>query len=349
MAPESGKPNPSLEDLAFEEGFRFDFFQAVRLLESICPDRQQVGGSASPADEVVRFRSRVALAFPASAVEGIERTGEDACGARMTVNFMGLAGVLGVLPWHYTEAILDRMRRRDFALGDFLDVFNHRLISLFYRAWEKYRFSIGFERNQRGGGYDPFSLILFDLIGMGTEGLRGRVEFGDEATLFYAGLLGQHPRSASALGNILNDYFGVAVEVVQFVGQWLEITDENRTRLGEANNVLAESAVAGTRIWDQQAKFRLRVGPLGAPEFGRMLPGGNACRPFIQMTRYCSGQEFDFDVQLVLKAPDVPSCRLGDANARLGFSTWLKTGEFERDADQVVFTGALTRLGAFPG
>ena len=348
MAAESGKPNPSVEDLLFDEGFRFDFFQAVRLLETIRPDRQRVGGTAGPADEVARFRSRVALDFPASEVDGVER-GEDGAGARMTVNFMGLAGVVGVLPWHYTETILERIRRGDSALREFLDIFNHRLISLFYRAWEKYRFSIGFERNPRRGEFDPFTLILFDLVGIGTGGLRGRVEFGDEAPLFYAGQLGQHPRSASALGNVLSDYFGVAVEVAQFVGQWLEITDENRTRLGQANNVLGESVVAGARIWDQQAKFRLRVGPLGANDFDRMLPGGDTHRAFIEMTRYCSGQEFDFDVQLVLKAAEVPYCRLGDANARLGFSTWLKTREFERDADQVVFTGALTRLGAFAG
>jgi type VI secretion system protein ImpH len=246
--------------------------------------------------------------------------------------------------------MLERARRPDDALRDFFDLFNHRLISLFHRAWEKYRFHTAFERTVKaGGGYDPFSLHLFDFIGMGTGGLRGRLEFGDEALLFYAGLLGQHPHSASALGNMLSDYFAVPVTVTQFVGQWLEITVENRTQLGEANNVLGATAVAGSRIWDQQAKFKLRIGPLSFAEFNRLLPGGIIHRPFVQMTRYASGQEFDFDVQLVLKAPEVPWCHLGDPRARLGFSTWLKVAEFDRDADQVVFSGGLTRLGALPG
>ncbi|HJU29024.1 MAG TPA: type VI secretion system baseplate subunit TssG [Candidatus Binataceae bacterium] len=349
MAAASGKPNPSLEDILFEEGFKFDFFQAVRLLETIDRDRERVGGAAGPREEAVRFRSHVALAFPPSAIDAIERGDDDGPPARMTVAFMGLAGVVGVLPWHYTETIIERMRRRDFALADFLDLFNHRLIALFYRAWEKYRFSIGFERNWRDGRGDPFSLMLFDFIGMGTAGLRGRLAFGDEALLFYAGLLGQRPRSASALANILSDFFGVGVKVEQFVGQWLDITEENLTRLGEANSVLGESAVAGTRIWDQQAKFALRVGPLDAREFDSLLPTGERHRAFIQMARYCSGQEFDFNVRLALKASEVPWCRLGDRDARLGYSTWLKTREFERDADDVVFTGALTRLGALPG
>jgi type VI secretion system protein ImpH len=263
---------------------------------------------------------------------------------------MGLMGPVGVLPRHYTELMLERVRRHDYVLRDFLDLFNHRLISLFHRAWEKYRFPVAFERTGKAAGsYDSFALHLFDSIGMGTGGLRGRLEFGDEALLFYAGLLGQHPRSASALGNMLGDYFAIPVEVAQFVGQWLDITAENRTRLGDANNALGSTAVAGTRIWDQQAKFKLRLGPLSYAQFNRLLPGGDLHRPLIQMARFASGQEFDFDLQLVLKAPEVPWCRLGDWQARLGFSSWLKVAEFDRDADQVVFSGGLTSLGALPG
>jgi type VI secretion system protein ImpH len=128
----------------------------------------------------------------------------------------------------------------------------------------------------------------------------------------------------------------------------LAITAENQTRLSasDINNQLGVSAVAGTRVWDQQAKFILRVGALSYTDFCRFLPHGDAFRPLIELARYCSGQEFDFDVQLILKAPEVPWCRLG--SGQLGFTSWLKTCEFERDADQVVFSGGLTRLGALP-
>jgi type VI secretion system protein ImpH len=350
MAPQSGRSDPPLRDVLFEEPFRFDFFQAVRLLELAYPERKPVGRSARPSEEAVRFRSHVSLSFPPSAIQDLEQPREDDGPARLTAAFMGLAGPLGVLPRHYTELLIERIRRHDYALRDFFDLFNHRLISFFHRAWEKYRFPVAFERTiKQGGGYDPFSLHLFDFIGMGTGGLRGRLEFGDEALLFYAGLLGQHPGSASALGSMLNDYFAVPVTVAQFVGQWLEITAENRTRLGDANNALGSTAVAGSRIWDQQAKFKLRVGPLSFVEFNRLLPGGDIHRPFVQFARYIAGQEFDFDIQLVLKAPEVPWCRLSDTRARLGFSTWLKTAEFKRDADQVVFSGGLTQLGVLPG
>jgi len=350
LASEGGRPDPSLEEALFQEEFRFDFFQAVRLLELIYPQRQQVGHQAKPSEEAVRFRAHVSLSFPPSAIQDLQRQHDGEGPARLGAAFMGLTGPLGVLPRHYTELMLERERRHDHALRDFFDLFNHRLISLFYRAWEKYRFHIAFERTIKANReYDSFSLHLFDFIGMGTGGLRGRLQFGDEALLFYAGLLGQQPHSASALCNMLSDYYGVPVKVVQFVGQWLNITEENRTRLGEANNSLGESALAGAQIWDQQAKFKIRIGPLGFASFEQLLPGADMHASFVQMTRYVSGQEFDFDIQLVLKAPEVPWCRLGNARARLGFSTWLKTVPFERDADQVVFSGGLTRLGALPG
>jgi len=350
MASESGRPDPSLSERLFEESFRFDFFQAVRLLELLYPERKPVGLQTRPGEEAVRFRTHVSLSFPPSAIQDLGPASEHDGPARMTAAFMGLTGPLGVLPRHYTELMLERARRHDNALRDFFDLFNHRLISLFHRAWEKYRFHVAFERTAKaGGGYDPLSLDLFNLFGMGTGGLRGRLEFGDEALLFYAGLLGQHPRSASALRNLLSDYFQIPLQVAQFVGQWLEITPENRTRLGAANNALGSSAVAGSRIWDQQAKFKLRVGPLGFAEFNRLLPDGDMYRPFVQMARFAAGQEFDFDIQLVLQAAEVPWCCLGDRRARLGFSTWLKTAEFERDADQVIFSGGQTRLGALPG
>ncbi|MGE0823942.1 MAG: type VI secretion system baseplate subunit TssG [Candidatus Binatia bacterium] len=353
MATESWRTDPSLAEELLTEGYRFDFFEAVRVLERLFPHRQAVGRDATPSQEVVRFQTRLALTFPPSAIHEVTEAQDNGKPVAMTVSFMGLTGLLGVLPRHYTELLLERTRKKDFVLRDFLELFNHRFISLFYRAWEKYRFPIAYERNVANRSeYDDFSLHLFDFISMGTKGLRGRLEVGDEALLFYAGLIGQHPHSASALTGILRDYFEVPVDIVQFVGQWLVLTKENRTRLGgEANNALGMTAIAGNRVWDQQAKFRLRLGPLSFAEFHRFLPAGKAFRPLVQFTRYIVGQEFDFDVQLILKAEDVPRCRLGgtgDRAPRLGWTTWLKTKDFTKDAEDAIFSGRLTQVGAMP-
>ncbi len=355
MATQSRRADPSLEDILFEEGYRFDFFQAVRLLERLYPHRQPVGREASPSAEVVRFHSRLSLSFPPSAIHEIAPAQDGSGPAQMTVAFMGLTGPLGVLPRHYTELLLERVRQKDYALRDFLDLFNHRLISLFYQAWEKYRSPIAYERAvSRGEWPDRLSQYLFDLIGMGTKGLRGRLEVEDEALLFYAGLLAQHPRSASALEGLLKDYFGVPAEVTQFVGQWLSLSEANRSRLGprEASNALGVNAVAGSRVWDQQAKFRLRVGPLAYGEFCRFLPSGEAFGRLVGLTRFYAGQECDFDVQLILKAAEIPACRLGETGEcapRLGWSTWLKSREFSRDAEDAVLPGQLCFTTAATG
>jgi type VI secretion system protein ImpH len=352
MASAGGRTDPPLGDILFEEGFRFDFFEAVRVLERLLPEREPVGRGARPDREVVRFRSRVSLTFPASAIHEIIQHEDPERQPEMTVAFMGLAGLLGVLPRHYTEMILERMRQRDHTLRDFLDLFNHRIISLFYRAWEKYRFPVAYERavlsRER---YDPFSLYLFDLIGMGTGGMRERLQVDGETLLYYGGLLGQQPHSANALEGLLGDYFEAPFKVEQFVGQWLALSASQRTRLSsrDASRGAIGGAVLGSHFWDQQAKFRLRIGPVSFIQLKRLLPIEASFGELVQLTRLWVGQELDFDVQIILKAAEVPACRLGkpDENAlRLGWSSWLKTKEFQRDAEDARLGSHLTRIGA---
>jgi type VI secretion system protein ImpH len=121
-----------------EEGYRFAFVQAVRLLEEMLPERTPPAEGTDPGREVVRFRSRVRLDFPAGDVEEVAPPA-GAGPATMTVNVLGLAGALGPLPPHVTELLLERAAHKDGGLRDFLDLFNHRLVSIFYRARKKYR------------------------------------------------------------------------------------------------------------------------------------------------------------------------------------------------------------------
>lgn len=356
MAAESGRADPSVADTLLEEGYRFDFFQAVRVLERMYRHRAPVGRGARPSDEVARFQTLTTLAFPPSAIHEVTEPPEPGRPVTMTVAFMGLTGPLGVLPRHYTELILTRARQKDATFRDFLTLFDHRLISLFYRAWEKYRVPIGYERARTSGEtLDPASTYVFDLIGMGTPGLRGRFRaLADESLLYYAGLLGQRPHSATGLQGILQDYFGVPVQVSQFTGQWLTLPEESRSRLGRRADGASTvgSAVLGARVWDQQAGFRLRIGPLDFERFEDFLPSGTAFAPLAELARFFVGQELDFNVQLVLRKEQVPRCPLGDTGPhgpRLGWSTWLKTAAFSADAQDTMLTGRTTRLGAIPG
>lgn len=328
-----------MKDLLVNEGYRFDFFQAVRLLERLAPDREAVGRDGPPAREVARFRTKVGLAFPASEIHEIKDGAGDESPPEVTVAFFGMTGPLGVLPQAYTELLIERLRHRDRALWEFLDLFHHRLISLFYRAWEKYRFTVGYEQDRS----DPFTQYLFDLVGLGTAGLRGRMAVADEGLLLWAGLIAQQPHSASALQSILRDDFGVPVTVDQFMPQWLPLEGEHRSRLGAANSSPGTNLVCGARVRVHQSKFRLRLGPLTYREFVSFLPTGLSFRPITDVARFLAGLEFDFDVQLVLKAAEVPACELSSAAERppmLGWTTWLKTGDLKQDATQVVLAVA---------
>lgn len=361
MAAENGRTDPPLSKLLFDESYRFNFFQAVRLLERLTQaERLPVGRYAEPERETVRFKTPASLDFPPSQLRLLQRRkpvssapSEDAIATgelptaepeepgqpEMTIAFMGLTGPLGVLPHPYTELLIERIvRHRDQALLDFLDIFNHRMLSFFYRAWEKHHFPALYESRRE----DHFTEALTALIGLGTRGLTGRLGLPDESLLPYAGIIAQRPHSATAIAALLSDQFGVMVQVVQCTGQWLELDDDSVSRLGMANSQLGVSTVMGRRVWDIQSKFRLRLGPLTFREMSQLLPVPDSLfASLTAVTRWLAGPEFDFDVQLVLKASEVRGCAL-TTRARhrpmLGWTTWLKTQPFEKDDDQVVLS-----------
>lgn len=334
--PQPLRRQPELEAALEREPWRFDFFQAVRLLERLDPERKPVGRFVRPREEVVRFAANPSVVFPASQIQSLERRPDGP--ARMVVNFMGLFGPAGVLPQAYTELIISRIRERDYALRDFLDLFNHRIISLFYRAWERYRFGITYERGEK----DRLSAVLMDLIGLGTPGLQNRQAVEDHALLYYAGLLAQFPRSATALEQILSDYFDVPVEVEQFAGGWYRLDPQVLGRLedaGEEYEQLAVGAVIGDEVWESQARVRVRLGPLTLDEYLEFLPTGSAFEPLRALIRFFAGDQFDFEVQLVLKREEVPCCELGaetKAAPRLGWVSWTRWSPMTRDPEETI-------------
>src|SRR5581483_5457169 len=220
---------------------------------------------------------------------------------------------------------------RDRVLRDFLDIFHHRMVSLFFRAWQKYRFMVEFEQ----GRGDAFSQYLLDIIGLGTKGLQRRQDIRDLSLVYYAGLLAQQPRSAEALRLILHDYFEVPVTVEQFLGAWYQLDESSQCNLEDAfesSQQLGFGAVVGDEIWDPQSRVRIVLGPLPLKRYLDFLPSGTAFKPLQSMTRFFAGDEFDFEVQLLLKREETPRLQLGaigDEAPQLGWVSWSKTREME--------------------
>jgi type VI secretion system protein ImpH len=256
----------------------------------------------------------------------------------MRVNFMGTVGPLGVLPIYYTELAAERLLNRDSTLLDFLDIFHHRAISLFYRAWQKYRFLVGYEQRKA----DEFSHYLLDIVGLGTPGLENRQQVKDHSLLYYAGLLAQQPRSAEALELMLRDYFGVPVRVEQFLGGWYRLEPEAQCNLDDTtwnSQKLGFGAVAGDEIWDQQSKVRVVFGPLPLRRYLDFLPSGSAYQPLRHLVRFFAGDEFDFEAQLILKRDETPGCELGasgEAAPQLGWVSWSKTRDLDCNPSQTI-------------
>jgi len=389
MATTFGHPTSGLKELLHREGGRFAFFQAVRLLERMHPERALVGGVAAPQYESVRFRSHLSLAFPASEIvqprtadperdewrssyvilpargslkprpgeadpqpapsantgqeesEPSEKE-EEVRPAQMTVAFLGLTGPQSALPYHYTELLIERvLRHRDHTLRDFLDIFNHRLVSLFYRAWAKHRPILSFERSATPradqdafGAADEWAWFLLSLIGFGTEGLAEQLSFPARGLLAYAELFAHRPRSATALERILRDALAEPrLRVIEFVGQEYGLPPESQFCLGEHGCELGCDVVLGDRVHLQDAKFRIQVGPLPLHRYRRFLPtgadpreDGELFRRLVELTRLFVGPTLDFDVELLHEEIEKVGICLGDTGLlapRLGMTTWL--------------------------
>jgi type VI secretion system protein ImpH len=343
LAPEPTAAANRLKDIPLgrhlaEDAPSFHFFQAVRLLQQLQAQMRPVGGFESPETEAVHFRVHQSLAFPASEIQQLELA--DGKPAEMTVNFMGLTGPSGLLPYAYTQLILERTRARDKSIQDFFEIFNHRAISLFYRAWQKPRFPV----NYSSGASDLFTRYLLDLIGLGTEGLRDRQEIEDDALLHYVGLIAMQSRSAVALEQILLDYFEVPVEIQQFTGSWYLIDPATQCRMSDdesPSRQVGEGAIVGDAVWDRQARVRIRIGPLGMERYCEFLPDGEAYASLRSIVRFFSNECLDFEVQLVLDKDSVPGVELNTDStrpARLGWTSWARTTRMSCDPDDTILT-----------
>ena len=348
------------------EPWRFDFYQAVRLLERLAAEGgkgervaaavRSVGRDEDPEKEFVRFRVRSALSFQPSPVVGVRFSDEagEADGdvaptrAEMDMAFFGLTGAGGALPEHYTQLLIRLEREKDRGMRDFFDLFNHRLVSHLFRAWEKYRLPTAYERARSTDERDdPITRALFSLVGLGTDGLRDRLPFGDELFLHFGGVFAEQRRSAQSLGRLLTEYFGVPVCIAQFQGRWLPLRREDLSALASpghprfGNNGLGETTILGSRVWDVQGKIRVHVGPLDFDQYSEFTPSGRSLEELECLVRSAIGLELDFDVQVALRRDEVPACQLGAGTERpgqLGWNTWLRTRPFDEDFDGAVFT-----------
>lgn len=344
------RKNISITRHLVDTPYEYDFAQAVRILErsvnyGVLENIEQkiatgtIAQYRPPRSEFIRFHTHQSLGFPASEIEQITigKKKSDASQWRMSVNFMGLTGSSGVLPYHYTETVLQRVRLKDRSIVHFFDLFNHRLVSLFYQASVKYRLPIEYERKKLQSSLneakDTPTSVLLSLIGLGTPYLTKRLYTKDESLLYYSGLFTNKIRTASGLKQIIRHHFGIPVEIKEFIGQWQELIRDVRTRLpghespkGQ-NNQLGRSAILGRKGWFAQGKIRIILGPLDESQLHNFAPGTTTLQALDELVRLYVNMEQNYDFIMRLYRKDVPErIQLNNKKPPItSWNTWLSS------------------------
>jgi len=344
MAPQSRRKTISIVDKLYKEPWRFSFFQAVRLIQNVF-NRQGVASSElSPVasdvaakGELVKFSSAATLAYSTSDVLAVKKEATDNLAKTdVQVSFMGLAGISGALPSHYTDFILQRQRAKDTAMRDFFNLFNHRAISLFYRASEKHHLAYSYEAYKVHGKsdtVDPITNALLALIGRRVTAIdtASSVRLA-ENRLFFGGIYAASQCSPVALAALLSEQFNVPIFVEQFIGEWAELHADDRISLGDyqgrtgANNCLGMNAIIGTKVYCVESRFRIIIGSLSRHEFEQMKPGSEKLHALVKFTRNYIGPNLVFDLKIKLDMGDASCARLSCGNgvgSSLGWDTWL--------------------------
>lgn len=339
-----------------------NFFQYVRMLEGLNSYGSKHGdedvaypvGYAWPLNcEVVNFTTHLSYQFPKSSISNVSWPSADAINKRpkIEVTFMGLDGVSGCLPDVYTKLVIKQNQLNNFPLGRFFNTFNHRLVSLYYRAWEKNQFYVDFERKRRLDKRDDMLTEILDcLSGFGHPSLKNKLPINQDSLLHFVGTFSQQPHNAINLSRMLSNFFGIDIKMEQFIGSWAKLTDSQRTRLPGKScpkgqyNLLSINAVLGTKTWSSQGHFRLIAGPLSKEKFDNLLPVGTDIKGFVEMVRSFIGPELTFELQLELVEKDIPSCKLSRLGPpRLSWNTWLASDN-NRNGSAVVLNSSITDL-----
>jgi len=303
-----------------ERPFDADFHLALRRLECLYSERPRLGEGMRPSDEPVRIGQDPSTAFAPSALTAFQRP-KDGMAARLAVAFMGMFGPRGALPIHLTEYARDRVRNAgDATFARFVDIFHHRMLVLFHRAWAAAQPTACQDRPES----NRFTLYVGAFFGLGLSSVVEQDRIADRVKLSYAARLAAPARNAEGLEAIVSDYFDVRAEVEPYVGEWIALPHGGRWRLGYSReaSTLGNSTILGARVWQCEHKFRLVLGPLTRARFQSMLPGSESLATLAALVRAYVGDELDWEARLVLAEGESLQLRLG-GGTRLGWNTHL--------------------------
>ena len=298
----------------------FDFFNVLRWFEREHPDKPRIGDSAARDEEYLFLGQDPYVEFPASNVAKFER--DEKGRYRLYSKFLGLLGPQGALPLQTTLEAKYFLDSGDPAFPRFLDIFNHRFLQLYFRAWSDAR---AFGQHDRPD-HDRFADYAGSAIGIGTKALQQRDSVPDYAKLALAGLLGSEVRSASRIESMLSHVFGVKASVDQMTGTWLKLAPEDQSAVGGRNARLGEDTMIGSAVYSVQDKFRVRLDVASLAKFEEFLPMGRNFDRLVDLVFFYMGDLLEYEVQLLIPEAETKPAALGSFG-RLGWTTWMGSDE----------------------
>ena len=317
MTAETENPAEFLGELASTPG-NFAFPQAVRIMQHYL----QTSGEKGEEPPTLRFKVNPNLSFPPSDIHSVNvphESGENQ-NAEMVLNLMGLHGAGSPLPAYFTEYVAQNQDDSD-PLRDFFDIFNHRLITILYGVWEKYRYYAQFQP----GATDHLSDRFFGFIGLGHKEIRRAKELNWSKLLPFMGLIAFNGDAAGSLESIMRHYFSHdGVSIVPCIVRRVPIPEDQQSCLGLANSGLGQDCLLGEIVPDQTGKFRIRIAGLLWKTFNDFLPCNPVFNELNELVRLVLRSRLNFDVELRLLPEEILPLQIGtETVSRLGWSSWL--------------------------
>lgn len=292
---------------------KMNFYRFCQLLEQMYADEPVLGRYETPVADPLRFAPSIDMSFPASELKFIERAPYVNRPTTVRTRFLGLYGVDSALPLGLLDNIIRREENYQ-AMTDFLDMFNHRIITQFYRIWLKYHYPASF----LSGGKDPLSKCLLGLTGLGIKGTAEQIGTPSSRFLALLGLITQKTRTAEGIIGLVRVLVNDAKVVVnEFYPIWQSI--DNPAKLSSKEQLtLNGSAVLGSRFRECNQTIRIAITPQHKEQIADLLPDGQLHHDLLALLRAYLGYQVDAKMTLYIQRHFLPRSRLTSKNSRLG-------------------------------
>ncbi|EKO3782404.1 type VI secretion system baseplate subunit TssG [Vibrio harveyi] len=310
----------------FQQLKKRPLFEAIHLIElGLLKGGAQLGSDSLPKNEKVDLKVNSTLGYENAQLSNVHRSGNDRL--ILETNLIGLTGEQGVLPHHYSELAISRQKEGDGAMVDFYDIFNHRLLSLYYRCWQLSQISVQAHEHSKGAR----SPLINSL-----EAVSGH---SDHLINHYAGLFASRNRSKGALKTIIEDLTGCDVRLHELQGQWLRLSKEEQTRLGGKSTPegqfaqVGRGASIGAKAWNINAAVMIELIPTSTEQVSQLLPNNPYINTVKSLVHEYVGKHKSIKWKLTTRHKYLPKVCITKRHGQLGIGTVLSKHKRTEDRE----------------